>query len=66
MVSGFSDTLGLDEKSTGADTVIQKSAHEVAHLVRAVNRFVKRKPALVKKPAASAPGSAQAAAASKR
>ena len=43
MVSGFSDALGLDEKSTGADTVIQKSNNEVSHLVRAVARLLKRK-----------------------
>ena len=43
LVSGFVDTLGLNEAITGADAVIQKSAHEVAHLVRAVNRLLRRK-----------------------
>jgi CheY-like chemotaxis protein len=45
MLSGFTDPLGMDEKSTGADAVIQKSANEVSHLVRAVNRLLKRKAA---------------------
>lgn len=50
LLSGFVDALGLDEKSTGADVVIQKSANEVAHLVRSVKRLLNRKP--LKKPAA--------------
>ncbi|MBZ5632995.1 MAG: response regulator [Acidobacteriia bacterium] len=58
MVSGFVDTLGLNEASTGADAVIQKSANEVTHLVRAVNRLLRRKPA--KKPAAADPRPAKA------
>ena len=53
MVSGFVDTLGLNEATTGADAVIQKSNNEVTHLVRAVNRLLRRKPA--KKPASGAP-----------
>lgn len=44
LLSGFVDALGLDEKSTGADVVIQKSANEVAHLVRSVKRLLTRKP----------------------
>lgn len=51
MVSGFVDALGLNEQSTGADAVIQKSANEVSHLLRAVSRLLRRKPA--KKPAGS-------------
>ncbi|MBI4876461.1 MAG: response regulator [Acidobacteria bacterium] len=51
LLSGFVDSLGLDEKSTGADVVIQKSANEVAHLVRSVKRLACRKP--LKKPAGS-------------
>src|SRR5690242_14732184 len=51
LVSGFVDTLGLNESTTGADGVIQKSANEVTHLVRAVNRLLRRK-----KPAAGASG----------
>jgi two-component system, OmpR family, response regulator CpxR len=48
LVSGFVDALGLSEATSGADAVIQKSANEVTHLVRAVNRLLRRK-----KPAAS-------------
>jgi CheY-like chemotaxis protein len=51
LVSGFVDTLGLNESITGADAVIQKSANEVTHLVRAVNRLLRRKPS--KKPASA-------------
>ena len=51
LVSGFVDTLGLNEATSGADAVIQKSANEVTHLVRAVNRLLRRKPA--KKPAST-------------
>lgn len=51
LVSGFVDTLGLNEANTGADAVIQKSANEVTHLVRAVNRLMRRK-----KPASGAGG----------
>ena len=50
LLSGFCDALGLNESSTGADVVIQKSSNEVGHLVRAVNRLM-RKP--VKKTAKS-------------
>jgi CheY-like chemotaxis protein len=52
LVSGYVDTLGLNEASTGADVVIQKSANEVSHLVRSVNRLLRRK-APAKKPPAS-------------
>jgi CheY-like chemotaxis protein len=45
LVSGFVDTLGMNEASTGADAVIQKSANEVTHLVRAVSRLLRKKPA---------------------
>ena len=44
LLSGFVDTLGLSESSTGADAVIQKSANEVSHLIRAINRLLRRKP----------------------
>ena len=50
LISGFVDSLGLNEETTGADVVIQKSANEVSHMVRAVARLLRRKPA--KKPAA--------------
>jgi CheY-like chemotaxis protein len=61
LISGFVDTLGLNEQNTGADVVIQKSNHEVPHLVRAVARLLNRKPA--RKPAA---GEARAAKAKKK
>lgn len=51
LISGFVDAMGLNEENTGADVVIQKSANEVSHLIRAVNRLLRRKP--VRKPAAS-------------
>src|SRR5947209_12145497 len=41
LISGFTDTLGLNEANTGADVVIQKSAHEVSHLIRSVNRVLR-------------------------
>ena len=49
LLSGFADTLGLNEENTGADAVIQKSANEVNHLIRAVNRLLRR-------PAKKSPG----------
>jgi len=45
LISGFVDALGMNEQNTGADVVIQKSANEVSHLVRAVGRLLSRKPA---------------------
>jgi CheY-like chemotaxis protein len=54
LISGFTDTLGLNESNTGADVVLQKSAHEVSLLIRSVNRLLRQqKPG--KKPAASQP-----------
>jgi CheY-like chemotaxis protein len=50
LLSGFVDTLGLDEKSTGADVVVNKGAHEIPHLLRAVTRLLNRP---VKRPAGS-------------
>ena len=52
LISGFIDTLGLNESNTGADACIQKSAHEVPHLIRSVNRLL-RKQHRPKKPVAS-------------
>ena len=43
IISGFVDALGLTEANTGADTVIQKSAHEVAQMVRSVKNLLKPK-----------------------
>ncbi len=52
LISGFTDTLGLNEANTGADVVIQKSSNEVSHLIRSVARLLKKKQA-PRKPAAS-------------
>lgn len=60
LVSGFTDTLGLNEENTGADIVLQKSAHEVSHLIRSVNTLLRKN--LLKKP----PGSQGASKKSKR
>ncbi len=56
LISGFTDTLGLNEANTGADVVIQKSSHEVSHLVRSVNRLLRKGQQPVRKPAASQVG----------
>jgi CheY-like chemotaxis protein len=53
LISGFTDTLGLTEANTGADIVIQKSNHEVTHLVRSVNRLLRRQQQPHKKPPSS-------------
>jgi CheY-like chemotaxis protein len=42
LISGFVEIIGLDEKSTGADAVIQKSNNEVNSLLRAVDRLLNR------------------------
>jgi CheY-like chemotaxis protein len=57
LISGFADTLGLDEASTGADVVLQKSNNEVSQLIRAVNRLLRKQQAPPKKSAGSQPGS---------
>lgn len=57
LISGFTDTLGLNESNTGADVVIQKSANEVSHLIRSVNRLLRKQRQPSKKPAASQPSS---------
>jgi len=62
LISGFSQALGLTEADTGADVVLQKSANEVAQLIRAVNRLL-RAPAPKKR---ATPQRKSAAAASKR
>lgn len=48
LVSGYVDSMGMNEATTGADVVIQKSANEVSHLVRSVNRLLRRKSPLKK------------------
>jgi CheY-like chemotaxis protein len=59
LISGFTDTLGLNEANTGADVVLQKSSHEVSHLIRAVNRLLRKQRQPARKPAASQPASKQ-------
>lgn len=44
LISGYADALGMDESSTGADSVIAKNAQEIQHLVRAVKRLLKQPP----------------------
>lgn len=41
LLTGFVELMGLTEENTGADVVIQKSAGEVGHLLRSVNRLVR-------------------------
>jgi len=53
LVSGFTDTLGLNESNTGADIVLQKSNHEVSNLIRSVNRLLRKQ----QQPARKPPGS---------
>ncbi len=57
LISGFTDTLGLDETTTGADIVLQKSNNEVSQLIRAVNRLLRKQQAPPKKAPGSQPGS---------
>lgn len=61
LISGFTDTLGLNESNTGADLVMQKSSHEVSHLIRSVNRLLRQRP-----PSKKPPGSQPAAKTEKR
>ena len=46
LLSGFVENLGLRPESTGADAVVQKSANEVANLLRHTKRLLNppRKP----------------------
>ena len=53
LISGFADTLGLNEASTGADVVLQKSNNEVPQLIRAVARLLRKQQAPKKKSAGS-------------
>jgi CheY-like chemotaxis protein len=43
LISEFVEALGLNEENTGADAVIQKSANEVSHLIRATSRLLRRR-----------------------
>ena len=49
LLTGFGETLGFRPENTGADAVIQKSANEIATLVRHTKRLLN----LPRKPAAS-------------
>jgi two-component system response regulator HydG len=40
LISGFLAHLGLSEKTTGADLLVQKSANEIDNLVRGVKRLL--------------------------
>jgi CheY-like chemotaxis protein len=42
LISGYTETLGLNERATGADVVLAKSAHEVPQLLRSVARLLRR------------------------
>jgi CheY-like chemotaxis protein len=53
LISGFTDTLGLNESNTGADVVIQKSSNEVTHLIRSVNRLLRNQQKPHRKPSGS-------------
>lgn len=54
LLSGYAEALGMTEASTGATVVIAKNASEVQHLVRSVNRLLRRP--VPKKTAASQRG----------
>ena len=47
LLTGFADSVGMKPDNTGADVVIQKSANEVATLVRHIKRLLQtpKKPA---------------------
>lgn len=66
ILSGFAETGGLTEASTGANIVLQKGANECQHLLRAINRLLFQR--ATRKPASSATGrkTSAASAASKR
>ena len=55
LISGFADTLGLNEENTGADLVLQKSSHEVPSLIRSVNRLLRQRVPARKPPSSQAP-----------
>ncbi len=54
LLSGFAEAVGLNPETTGADAVVQKSANEVATLVRQTRRLL-----APKKPAGSQAGGRQ-------
>ena len=44
MLSGYMESLGLTEETTGADILLAKGANEVTHLVRGVARLLRAQP----------------------
>jgi two-component system NtrC family response regulator len=58
LISGFVDSLGLTEKNTGADFVLQKGANEVNLMVRNVRSLLRR--ASLRKPPGRQGGSTAA------
>ena len=50
LLSGYTETMGLEEKVTEADCVLKKGAREVAELINALNRLLRK---AMKKPGAS-------------
>jgi CheY-like chemotaxis protein len=61
LLSGFAESIGLRAESTGADVVIQKSANEIATLVRQTNRLLSPKKPAASQRASKAPGRAKGA-----
>jgi CheY-like chemotaxis protein len=55
LLSGFVDAMGLTERNTDADLVLQKSSNEVSQLVRSVKSLL-RKAAIKKPPSPERPG----------
>ncbi len=56
LLSGLVDSLGLNERSTGADVVLMKNSLETSHLIQTVSRLLRMKPVVKrvrKKPVAS-------------
>ena len=50
LLSGYTETLGLEEKVPEADCVLKKASREVSELTNAINRLLRKS---VRKPAAS-------------
>ena len=51
LISGMVKVLGLNEENTGADEVVAKDGNEANHIVRAVDRLLRRSKA--KRPASA-------------
>ena len=63
LISGFTDTLGLNEANTQADAVLQKSSNEVTTLMRTVHKLLNK---AQRKPPGTSSGPVKAAAAKRR